>query len=158
MLRRETWVLLFVFSVAIFLSGCFTPVPNASPANNAQINAALQNPARVTRLVTEGGFVSTFDLDGREYVNLQINKYQYPRNSHGYSPGDYGYGHTMTIGHFSEVLGSGFSKKSSIFFKKRITGRGQDTFQLGGTTYRVTWQLVGDFYNGRYEVTIDKSD
>ncbi|HEC13078.1 MAG TPA: hypothetical protein ENI80_07470 [Acidiferrobacteraceae bacterium] len=156
MLRRETWVLLFWFSGVTFLSGCFSPIPTAPSANNAQINAAIQNPARVTRQVTEGRLVATFNLDGGRYVNLQINKYKYPINSHGYSWGEYGYGHTMTIGHFSKVLGSGFRKESTIFFKKRIADRGQDTFLLEGTTYRATWHLVSVFYNGRYEVTIDK--
>lgn len=158
MLSKRTQLLFFVFSGTLFLSGCFASIYNAPLANTAQINAALQNPARVTQKVVDGGLVSTFNLDDGQYVNLQINKYQRPSNSHAYSAKDFGYEHTLTIGHFSKMLGSGFSKKSNIFYKKKIRSSGQDTFQLGVDTFRITWYLIDARYYNVYEVVIDKPE
>lgn len=156
MFVKRSPVLILVFFIALFLSGCAASLQNAPSANDAQINAALKNPARVNHQVTKGGFVETFNLDAGQYVDVQINKYQHSSNSHAYSPDNFGYEQTLTVGHFSKVLGSGFSKKSNIFFKKKIRSSGQDTFRLGEMIYRVTWYLVDARYFGVYDVIIDR--
>lgn len=98
--------------------------------------------------VGEGMLVETVALDDGQTVNLQINKEDVPE-------GEALYPRVLTIGKFSTILGSGFTGKENIFYRKRIGDQGKDVFEVNGKHYLVTWECnyrnpltytVADYY------------
>ncbi len=131
-----------------FLSACLTPLPSSPPVDIQTVDRTLGGDTLSRARIMQGGLVKTMQLDDGRSINVQINKEDVPKNEALYS-------RTMTIGAFSKILGSGFTKKKDLAFKKRIGNIGQDTFTLDGIIYQVTWRrdnwdvtslLVSDIY------------
>ncbi len=98
--------------------------------------------------IGQGMLVETVTLDDGRKINLQINKEDVPK-------GEALYPRVLTIGKFSTILGSGFSGKENIYYRKRIGHYGQDVFEVDGKRYLVTWEcnyrnpltyMVADYY------------
>lgn len=96
----------------------------------------------------EGMMVKTVGLDTGRTINLQINEEDVPE-------GEALYSHVLTIGTFSTLLGSGFTGKENIYYRKRIGSDGRDIFPVDGNNYLVTWDcnyrnplawIVADYY------------
>lgn len=85
--------------------------------------------------ISEGMLVDTIHLDDSTSVNIQINE---DKPSYSKQPL---YENVLTIGKFSKLIGSGFTKKENIYYRKRIYYNGQDVFELNGRHYLVSWNL-----------------
>jgi hypothetical protein len=100
--------------------------------------AGCATPVRVPRAgsgtveVTEGGLVETLIFDSGHTLNLQVTELDVP-------VGKALFPHVLAIGKFSEVLGSGFTKRANIYYESRIGGRGNDAFAVDGISYSVSW-------------------
>ena len=81
----------------------------------------------------EGLLVGTARLGKNRIVNLQVNKEDVPETE------SLSYAQTLTIGTFSKVWGSGFSKPENIYYRKRIWYEGRDVFEIEGDRYLVEW-------------------
>lgn len=85
--------------------------------------------------VTTGGLVETIELDEGRPLNLQINAVDL-------APAEVGFPHELTIGRFSRWLGSGFSRASNVYYRKRIPDEGADTFEIDAITHYVRWTVT----------------
>lgn len=88
--------------------------------------------------IGQGMLVETVTLDEGRTINLQINKADVPE-------GEALYPRVLTIGKFSTILGSGFTGKNNIYYRKRIGHQGRDVFEADGKRYLVAWEC--DFHN-----------
>ncbi|MBN1675611.1 MAG: hypothetical protein JXR37_31505 [Kiritimatiellae bacterium] len=104
--------------LCVLLAGCATLV--------------VPRGGRVTVKIVEGGFVENVRFVGAEPLNIQITEQDVPA-------GEALFPHVLTIGKFSPVAGSGFTRRSNIYYESRIAPQGQATFSVGSDTYRVTW-------------------
>jgi hypothetical protein len=106
---------------------------------------------QTVRVVT-GGLVETIELDEGRPLNLQINV-------EDLRPGETGFPHQLTIGHFSRWLGGGFAHGGDIYYRKRIDTEGADTFQVDGITHYVRWTMTSsdpDPEKAVFEVSIGR--
>lgn len=85
--------------------------------------------------IIEGGLVETIEFEGGESLNIQITKEHVP----GYK---YLAQHVLTIGKFSPIIGSGFSRRSNIYYESIIGDQGHDTFNAGNIQYNVLWKEI----------------
>jgi hypothetical protein len=106
--------------VGLVLAGCMTlTVPQGGEG---------------TVRVVVGGFVETIEFVDGPTFNIQINDEDVPE-------GEALFPHELTIGKFSKVIGSGFTKRSNIYYRERIDYySGNDTFSADGGEYRVSWK------------------
>lgn len=142
---RFRWLLTMMMPVA-FMAGC-AAVPTGGYYGDV---SELGTPGVVLarRDIGQGMLVETVTLDDGATVNLQINKEDVPQ-------GEALYPRVLTIGKFSTILGSGFTSRDNIYYRKRIDHQGKDFFELNGKRYLVTWDcnyrnpltyMVADYY------------
>ena len=86
-----------------------------------------------TVTILQDGFVETIAFEGGPKLNIQINDEEVPE-------GEALFPHELTIGKFSPVIGSGFTKRENIYYRERIDHHGSDTFEVDGETFRVRWE------------------
>jgi hypothetical protein len=83
--------------------------------------------------LAEGMLTELIDLAPGRSVRLQVTT----------EPASPGRGHRpslLTIGRFSPILGSGFTRRKNIFFKSRLGAYGSDIFNVDGVPYHVNWK------------------
>jgi hypothetical protein len=100
--------------------------------------SALHVPRYGSATVTliEGGMVETIVFDGGEVINMQITEEHMPENK-------YYIRNVLTIGEFSPIIGSGFTRRSNIYYESTIEDQGQAVFTAGKMMqYDVRWQEV----------------
>ena len=114
------------------LAGCAS-IPNGGYHGDI---SKLGTPGGVLATVRlgEGLLVGTAQLDNNHSVNLQLNKEDVPQSNPLY------YARTLTIGKFSKIWGSGFSRRKNIFYQKRVWYNGKDIFEIDGDRYLVEWR------------------
>jgi hypothetical protein len=117
---------------SLLLAGCAS-VPNGGYHGDI---LELGTPGDILAEVRlgEGLLVKTAQLGNDRSVNLQINKEDLPQSDPLY------YARTLTIGKFSKIWGSGFTRKENIYYRKRIWYCGKDVFEVDGDQYLVEWQ------------------
>ncbi len=128
-------LLIFIGSVfCLFGAGCAT-IPNGGYSGNL---SELGAPGRVLGRVevAEGMLVETVSLGAGKSVNIQINRDKPPSKEY------FLHDNVLTIGRFSKVFGSGFTKKKNIYYRKRIFDRGTDVFDVDGRKYLVNWNCI----------------
>ena len=118
----------------VVLTGCGT-IPNGGFYTD---NPEHGTPGPVLSTITlgRGLLVQDAQLDNGRVVQAQISRDEVE----SYQDQTL-YEQVLTIGHFSKVIGSGFSKKKDIFYRKRIWRNGRDVFYLDGAPYLVEWRL-----------------
>jgi len=142
---RIQWLLIMTM-VSVLVAGCAT-IPTGGYYGDV---SEIGTPGEVLgkRELGEGMQVATVRLENGQTINMQINEEDVPA-------GEALYSHVLTIGKFSAILGSGFTGKENIYYRKRIGADGKDIFKVGGRNYLVTWDcnyrnpltwLVADFY------------
>ena len=122
------------------ISGC---TPLAVPQNGSG-----------TITIIEGGLVETMVFDGGTTLNIQITQ-------EDVSEYDYLDQHILTIGEFSPIIGSGFTKRSNIYYESPIDFGGNDIFMVGKEKFRVFWKETDVITRSRnpasvFSVTIDQ--
>lgn len=128
---------LIISILLVLCAGCAT-IPNGGYAGDI---SELGVPGDLLCVVNlgEGLLVGTAQLGNGRAVNLQITKEDVPKTDSTY------YARTLTIGNFSKIIGSGFTKKENIYYRKRIWYSGKDVFEIDGDKYLVEWHC--DFSN-----------
>ncbi|MFC1498365.1 hypothetical protein ACFLS1_07860 [Verrucomicrobiota bacterium] len=123
---------IFIIILMIGLAGCAT-IPNGGYHGDI---SKLGTPGDVLATIRlgEGLLVETAQLDNNRSVNLQINKENVPETDPLY------YARTLTIGKFSKIFGSGFTKRKNLYYQKRIWYNGKDVFEIDGDRYLVEWR------------------
>ena len=111
--------------------------------------------------VLRNGLVETVELEPGVTVNIQINEKESNPLNKSYPTPEESADQDMTIGKFSKVIGSGFSKKKNIYFRKGIYNSGSDYFTVSNKKYKVSWELdywafMSWFINDVYDVTFYK--
>jgi hypothetical protein len=104
-----------------------------------------QNGSGTVKII-EGGLVETMVFDGRVTLNIQITKEHKPKYEHPVQ-------HVLTIGKFSPIIGSGFTKRSNIYYESKIGLHGQDTFEVDRKKYHVLWREVDVIPGPKHSVT-----
>lgn len=131
---------------AVLLSACAT-VPNGGYHGPVK-QLGIPGPILGTVQVGEGLLVQTVKVDDNTELNIQINEDKVESDPLLFD-------NVLTIGSFSRIVGSGFSKKKNIYYQKRIDDSGRDSFTLNTRTFLVTWKcddkdartyLVSDHY------------
>lgn len=122
-------VLVLIMAAAL-VAGCATVPTGGYYGDVSELGTPGEVLAKIS--IGEGLLVETVSLDGGRTVNLQINREEVPKGE-ALSPD------VLTIGKFSTILGSGFTGRDNIYFRKRIGFQGQDVFEVDGRNYLVTW-------------------
>ncbi len=136
---------MFIIMLMVGSAGC-TTIPNGGYHGDISKLGILGDVLATVRL-GEGLLVGTAQLDNNRFVNLQINKEDIP-NYAGTKSDPFFYARTLTIGKFSKVLGSGFTRRENIYYRKRIWYNGKDVFEVDGNRYLVEW-----YYNYKDSLT-----
>ena len=97
--------------------------------------------------IVEGGLVETMVFDGGTTLNIQITQEDVPEY-------DYLEQHILTIGKFSPVLGSGFTKRSNIYYESPIGSHGDNLFVVDGERFRVFWKEIDAITGSRHSVSV----
>jgi len=105
--------------------------------------------------IVEGGLVETIMFESGATLNMQITR----EDSGEYSPLAW---HVLTIGKFSPVIGSGFTRRSNIYYEATIGPYGEDAFWVGDDLYHVNWQEIDiipavHYPLGVFSVTVEKA-
>ncbi len=138
--QSVSWSIVCIL-LSVVLSGCTTVmVPHGE---------------RGTVKIVEGGLVETISFEDGPTFNIQITEKEVPE-------GTFHFPHVLTIGKFSTLVGSGFTKRSNIYYESRIGPRGHDTFEVGKGKYRVGWKRLGLIHwtestGSVFSVTIEQS-
>ncbi len=136
-----------VMLTMVLMTGC-AAIPTGGYYGDVS-DIGTPGPLLGTMELGEGMQVKTVRLDTGRTINLQINEEDVPE-------GEALYSHVLTIGQFSTILGSGFTAKENIYFRKRIGPDGRDIFQVDDKNYLVTWDcnyrnpltwIVADYYS-----------
>ena len=97
--------------------------------------------------IVEGGLVESMVFDGGTTLNIQITQEDVPEY-------DYLDQHILTIGKFSPVIGSGFTKRSNIYYESPIGSHGNDAFMVDRETFRVFWKEIDVTTEFRHPMSI----
>ncbi len=116
---------------SIFLSACAT-VPNGGYHGTVK-TLGIPGPILGAVQVGEGLLVQTIKVDDNTELNIQINEDKVESDPLLFD-------NVLTIGKFSKIVGSGFSKNKNIYYQKRIHDSGKDSFMLNTRTFLVTWK------------------
>ena len=108
--------------LAVIVTGCTTLAVPPGSAGSIRL--------------TVGGVVETIAFDGGPTFNMQITEKEVPKNQALFP-------HMFTIGKFNRVLGSGFTKRSNIYYEQRIDRRGYDSFEVNRRKYHIKWISTG---------------
>ena len=92
----------------------------------------------ITFNVVEGGLVESVAFAGGPPLNVQITGQDDPED-------EFLYPYVLTIGHFSPVLGSGFTNRTHIYFESGIGAYGHDLFPVEQVSYQISWQQLEGF-------------
>jgi len=144
-MKRRYSILLCVLCAGL-VAGC-TTIPNGGFYGDVN---RVGKPGSVigTVQVGEGMLVQTLTIDSETEINIQINEDRTDDDPLLFD-------NVLTIGKFSEWLGSGFTRKENIYYQKRVYDSGQDIFEVKGRKFLVTWKcdyrdartyLVSDHY------------
>ena len=137
---------LIVLTATVLTTGCATVPTGGYYGDVSELGTPGTVLARME--IGEGMLVETAALDDGRTINLQINKEDVPT-------GEALYPRVLTIGKFSTLLGSGFTGRENIYYRKRIGDQGKDVFEVDGRRYLVTWNCnyrnpltyaVADYY------------
>ena len=126
------WFVTYAF-LSIALSGC-TPI------------VVLQEGSGTVTIV-EGGLVETMVFDGGATLNIQITKEHEPEY-------EYLFQHVLTIGRFSPLIGSGFTKRSNIYYESTIEPHGEDAFVVDREKYHVIWREIDVIPSNKNSVSV----
>lgn len=129
-MKAITTACLMAICVAL-LSSCAI-IPNGGYSDPVK-TLGIPGPVLGTVQVGEGLLVQTVMIDDHTALNIQINEDKVANDPLLFD-------NVLTIGKFSKVLGSGFSKKKDIVYRKRIHESGKDSFALNDRKYLVTWE------------------
>ncbi len=148
--------ILFIIAISLFACGCATSSLPPRPDPDGEKYTAI-----TTIRVLRNGFVETVELESGVEVNIQINEKDPNPLNKSYPTPEESADQDMTIGKFSKVIGSGFSKKKNIYFRKGIYNSGSDYFTVDDVKYKVEWDLdywafMSWFVNDVYDVTFYK--
>lgn len=121
-----------IFIIVMIAAGC-TTIPNGGYHGDLS-QLGIPGAVLATVRLGEGLLVGTAQLDNNRSINLQINKEEVPKSESLY------YARTLTIGKFSKLWGSGFTKGENIYYRKRIWYDGKDVFEINGDRYLVEWR------------------
>ena len=137
---------LIVLTATVLTTGCATVPTGGYYGDVSELGTPGTVLARME--IGEGMLVETAALDDGRTINLQINKEDVPTGEALYPRG-------LTIGKFSTLLGSGFTGRENIYYRKRIGDQGKDVFEVDGRRYLVIWRCnyrnpltyaVADYY------------
>ena len=137
---KMTFTLCFCALCCLFLTACAS-VPNGGFYGDVT-KAGNTGPVLGVVQVGEGMLVRNIKLKPATEINIQINE-----------DDPLLFENVLTIGKFSELLGSGFTKKENIYYEKRIHNSGKDFFAVKGKTYLVEWKC--DYKDARTHLVSD---
>jgi hypothetical protein len=130
---RFAWRLVLYVLLALNLSGCAT----ATVARNGRGNVT----------VVAGGLVESIAFANGITLNIQITREHLPEK--GYLGQ-----HILTIGRFSPIIGSGFAKRSNIYYEAPIWAYGEDDFMAGSDMYRIFWRETEIIAGRKHPVSV----